>query len=90
MSLRKSMGTGRARHTTRRDTPGSKGGDMRVHIFKAQGNLYGFTRDPSGANLPADRGAWTAFKAIEIFEDHPAPRLGVVELAEECSRKRNY
>ena len=50
----------------------------------------GFTRDPSGANLPADRGAFSAFKAIEIFEDHPSPRLGVVELAEECSRKRNY
>ena len=46
---------------------------MRIHIFKAQGNLYGFTRDPSGANLPANRGAWSAFKAIEIFEDHPAP-----------------
>jgi hypothetical protein len=32
-----------------------------------------------GANLPADRGAWSAFKAIEIFEDHPAPRIGVNE-----------
>jgi len=52
---------------------------MRVHIFKAQGNLCGFTRDPSGANLPANWGAWSAFKAIEIFEDHPAPRIGVNE-----------
>jgi hypothetical protein len=52
---------------------------MRVHIFKAQGNQYGFSCDPLGANLPADRGAWSAFKAIEIFEDHPAPRIGVNE-----------
>ncbi len=29
---------------------------MRVHIFSAGGNLYGFTRDAAGNNLPADRG----------------------------------
>ena len=52
---------------------------MRVHIFKAQDNPYGFTRDPSGANLPANRGAWSAFKAIEISENHPVPRTGVNE-----------
>jgi len=62
----------------------------RIAIRQAAKEANGFTRDPSGANLPADRGAFSAFKAIEIFEDHPSPRLGVVELAEECSRKRNY
>jgi hypothetical protein len=52
---------------------------MRVHIFKAAGNLFGFTREATGDNLPADRGPWTPFKSIEIVEDHPAPRIGVNE-----------
>jgi hypothetical protein len=53
---------------------------MRVHILKGNGRgLYGFTPDPSGANLPADKGPWQAFKSIEIFEEHPVPRIGVYE-----------
>ena len=60
MSLRKSMGTDDTR---------------RIAIRQAAKEANGFTRDPSGANLPADRGAFSAFKAIEIFEDHPSRGL---------------
>jgi hypothetical protein len=52
---------------------------MRVHIFKASGELYGFTCAPSDNNLPADGGPWEPFKSIEVFEDRPAPRIGVNE-----------
>jgi hypothetical protein len=53
---------------------------MRVHILKGNGRgLYGFTPDPSGTNLPAGKGPWQAFKSIEIFEEHPVPRIGVYE-----------
>jgi hypothetical protein len=52
---------------------------VRVHVFKAPNDLYGFTEDLTGANLPADRGPWTSFKSIEVYEHHPAPRIGVHE-----------
>jgi hypothetical protein len=31
---------------------------MRVHIFKARGELYGFTRAADANNLPADNAPW--------------------------------
>jgi hypothetical protein len=57
---------------------------MDVHIFKSQseGDLYGFTPEPSGDNLPADRGPWAPWSdrgSIQIFEDHPRPRIGINE-----------
>jgi hypothetical protein len=53
---------------------------MRVHIFKGHGvDLYGFTPQAGGGNLPADKGPWARFKSVEMFEDHPGPRIGVDE-----------
>lgn len=52
---------------------------MRVYIFEGEGNLYAFTRDETGGNLPADRSPWTLFKSVEMFENHPAKRIGVDE-----------
>jgi hypothetical protein len=54
---------------------------MRVHIFKGAGsNLYGFTIESNGKNLPVNEGhPWTEFNSIEIFDEHPVPRIGVNE-----------
>jgi hypothetical protein len=40
---------------------------MRVHIFAAPGNKYGFSRDIIGDNLPANEGPWRHFKIVEIY-----------------------
>jgi hypothetical protein len=47
---------------------------MRIFIFKTGSNVYGFTPEESGSNLPGDRGPWAMFKSIEILEDDAAPR----------------
>ena len=47
---------------------------MRIYIFKAGSNVYGFTQEESGDNLPGDRGPWVLLKSIEILEDQAAPR----------------
>jgi hypothetical protein len=50
---------------------------MRVHVLQGRAGLYGFTPEPS--NLPADKGPWRQFKSLEIYEEHPAQRIGVNE-----------
>ena len=52
---------------------------MLVHIFKASGNWYGFTREESGTNLPGDKGPWVWMKSVEMIPDHPASGIGVDE-----------
>jgi hypothetical protein len=48
---------------------------MDVHVFLSQG-WQGFTTDPSGANLPANKGPWQKFKIINMNQGE-APRIGV-------------
>ena len=41
---------------------------MRVHVFEStiEPNLYGFTSDRDGNNLPFERGEWKYLKTIDM------------------------
>ena len=41
---------------------------MRVHVFEStiEPNLYGFTSDRDGNNLPLERGEWKYLKTIDM------------------------
>jgi hypothetical protein len=49
-----------------------------VYLFRSTAvrDLYGFTLEESGSNLPGDSGPWThdRVKSIEVFKDHPRQR----------------
>lgn len=53
---------------------------LQVHLFRANGRVFGFTQDSSGANLPAGLGDWAPFKSVDMTRGQPMP--GVV--VEEC------
>ena len=55
---------------------------MQVHIFRADGRVFGFTCDPGGGNLPSGLGIWNAFKSLELSEGSPQPGVDV----DECLR----
>jgi hypothetical protein len=55
---------------------------MQVHIFKGPGRVFGFTTQPSGANLPQKYAPWAAFKAIELRSGEHTPGVD----ADECLR----
>jgi hypothetical protein len=50
---------------------------MRVHVFEnaIEPDLYGFTSDRDGNNLPPERGQWKYFKTIDMVGK--TPRWGV-------------
>ncbi len=48
-----------------------------VHIFRGPGQVFAFTADPSGANLPPKYAPWTAFKMVELQQDVPTPGVDV-------------
>ena len=39
---------------------------LQVHIFRAEGRVFGLTQDARGANLPAGLGSWATFKSLEL------------------------
>lgn len=45
-----------------------------VHKFVGRGDLYGFTIDERGHNLPADCGPWTFVQTVRLAPDDP-PRI---------------
>ena len=50
--------------------------DRAIYIFQSgQQDLYGLTHDRSGANLPAENGAWHLVRAVEM--DGGLPQWGV-------------
>jgi hypothetical protein len=50
--------------------------DRAIYIFQSgQQDLYGLTHDRSGANLPAENGAWHLIRAVEM--DGGLPQWGV-------------
>src|SRR5262249_1695454 len=64
---------------------------MRVHVFESmtEPDLYGFTSDRSGNNLPP-RGEWKYFKTIEMSVGE-TPRWGVsTEKALEAIEKDGF
>jgi hypothetical protein len=56
-----------------------RGAAMQVHLFRATGRVFGFTPDSTGANLPADLGEWTPFKAVDMTRGQPMPGVEVDE-----------
>ena len=53
---------------------------MQVHLFRGPGRVFGFTADPTGANLPAKYAPWTAFKVVELKRSEQTPGVD----ADEC------
>jgi hypothetical protein len=51
---------------------------MRVHVFEnaIEPDLYGFSSDRDGNNLPPERGQWKYFKTIDMAVGK-TPRWGV-------------
>jgi hypothetical protein len=49
---------------------------MLLHIFRGPGRVFGFTENPTGANLPSQISPWTAFKSIELSRE-AGPTAGV-------------
>lgn len=52
---------------------------MQVHLFRGPGRVFGFTRDLSGANLPAQFAPWTHFKSVEMQQGQTMPGVDVGE-----------
>jgi len=52
---------------------------MRVHIFRADGRVFGFTENEAGENLPSGFGPWTAFKTITMVRGEAQPGVDVDE-----------
>ena len=46
---------------------------MQVHIFRGPDRIFGFTAEPSGANLPAKYAPWAAFNTIELQKGVTTP-----------------
>jgi hypothetical protein len=47
-----------------------------VHVFKGALENYGFTADPNGSNLPAEKGPWHKVRDTEMNRGD-GPRFGV-------------
>lgn len=47
----------------------------RIYVFKGAGNDYGFTANPNGNNLPADKGPWHQVRDTEMNRGD-GPRFG--------------
>jgi hypothetical protein len=59
---------------------------MQIHLFRAEGRVFGATLDESGANLPTDLGAWSLFKTIPITSGVPLPGIDVDECIADIER----
>jgi len=51
---------------------------MKVYLFNSEKhrNMYGFTPDQTGGNLPKEFGPWSKFKELDVNPGEP-PRAGV-------------
>jgi hypothetical protein len=59
---------------------------MMVHLFRADGRVFGITADAGGANLPQGYGAWVPFKSIELVRGQPQPGVHVEECLDDVER----
>jgi hypothetical protein len=39
---------------------------MEIHAFRGRDRIFGFTREPTGDNLPSRFGPWSAFKSLDL------------------------
>ena len=59
---------------------------MQVHIFRADGRVFGFTEDRLGGNLPSKYGAWVPFKTLAMQNGVPQPGVNVDECLDDIER----
>jgi len=60
---------------------------MQVHIFRGTGQVFGFTKDSKGTNLPSQYGPWTAFKSLDLNRDwKPTPGVNTIECLEDIEK----
>jgi NTE family protein len=58
----------------------------RVHVFRGQDRVFGFTLDEQGTNLPREYGPWTTFKTIELYNDEPYLGVDVTDCLGDISK----
>lgn len=49
---------------------------MKVYVFKGKSQIFGFTPDQSGSNLPSEHQPWKKFKELDIVRGE-TPRIAV-------------
>ena len=59
---------------------------MQVHIFRAEGRVFGATKEADGLNLPAGLGAWALFKSLELNRGTPQPGIDVNECLDDIEK----
>ena len=52
---------------------------MQIHLFRADGRVFGATTVEDGANLPAGYGVWTPFRTVEMNPGEIMPGIDVDE-----------
>ena len=61
----------------------------RVHVFRSQDRVFGFSLDEQGTNLPQQYGPWTGFKTIELHHDEPYQGVDVTACLDDI-RKHGF
>jgi hypothetical protein len=56
-----------------------KRGPVQVYSFRGASQIFGFTSDSAGANLPPRFGPWAPFKTLEMVRGTPVPGVNVDE-----------
>ena len=59
---------------------------MLIHIFRADGRVFGFTPQADGSNLPTRHGAWTAFKSVDMTKGVAMPGVNVDECLDDIEK----
>jgi hypothetical protein len=59
---------------------------MQVYMFRGPGRVFGFTGDPTGANLPSQYAPWNPFKTPEMSRDEPMPGVNTAECLDDIER----
>lgn len=59
---------------------------MLVHLFRADGRVFGATADGTGANLPHGYGAWIAVKSIDLERGRAQPGIDPDECLDDIAR----
>jgi hypothetical protein len=59
---------------------------MQVFLFKGPGRVFGFSTDPSGADLPPRYAPWSAFKSVHMQRGQAMPGVDVDECLGDIER----